>query len=163
MLKWFPPHHSGGHATTKTSQCLSDMSFVFLTINRTLTMTSHAVHKSSHCLLRHGIPLLSPGSFQVMEVLESRVTSLSMATELPWRVPQIFLEIRGTQISRKCEPLHSGFPSLQLSLLNDPTLMSWCFLIQGGKIRPVLLILGHNDWINGVIRVVLACRCQRID
>ncbi|PWA14696.1 hypothetical protein CCH79_00014342 [Gambusia affinis] len=71
--------------------------------------------------------------FQVMEVLESRVTSLSMATELPWRVPQIFLEIRGTQISRNRESGH-------LDQLGPAPLTSCCLSLLGnGHVSSFLL------------------------
>ncbi|KAJ8351211.1 hypothetical protein SKAU_G00226870 [Synaphobranchus kaupii] len=47
-----------------------------------LTTTSHAVHKSTYCLLRHGIPLFLKGGPQVIEVLGYRVTSLYTVSQL---------------------------------------------------------------------------------
>uniref|UniRef100_A0A667Z024 Uncharacterized protein n=1 Tax=Myripristis murdjan TaxID=586833 RepID=A0A667Z024_9TELE len=43
-----------------------------LSINYSLTTTSHAVHKSTYCLLRHGIPLFLKGGPQDIEVLGYR-------------------------------------------------------------------------------------------
>ena len=121
---------------------------VTLSINYSLTTTSHAVHKSTYCLLRHDIPLFLKGSPQVIEVLGNRVSSLNSVTQL---IPEVFC---GIQVWRKCRLLHLRYPSLQQPFPNDATLMSWSIVIHEDEIRPVLFMQGHNDWINDVIQVV---------
>ena len=74
-------NHSGGYTTAKNLS-VSKTCHVPLSINYSLTMMSHAVHKSSYCLLRHGIPLFLKGDPQVIEVLGYRVTSLNKVTQL---------------------------------------------------------------------------------
>ncbi len=40
---------------------------------------------------------------------------------------------------------------------DDATSVSWGIVVHEDEIRPVLLMQRHNDWINDVIQVVLAC------
>lgn len=59
-----------------TAVVVMSMSNVTLSINSSLTMTFPAVHNSSYCLLRRGVPLLLKDGPWVIKVLGSSITSL---------------------------------------------------------------------------------------
>ncbi len=73
----------------------------------------------------------------------------------------------GIQVWRKCRPLHLRYPSLQpaVSLMMRPQ-GAGALSVHEDETRPVLLTQRHNNWINDVIQVVLAChstvtRCRQ--
>ena len=83
MHWWFPhlkqfietkANNSGGYTTAKHVS-VSVTCHVPLSINYSLTTASHAVHKSTYCLLRHGIPLFLKGGPQVIEALGLRAST----------------------------------------------------------------------------------------
>lgn len=142
-MHWWFPHlkqfietkgnNNGSYTTTKNSN-VSISRHVPLSINYSLTTTSHAVHKATYCLLRHGIPLFLKGSPKVIEVLGCRVSSLYTATQL---IPQVF---NGIQVWRKCRPFHLRYTSLQQPFPDDATSMSRSIVVHEDEIRPVLFM-----------------------
>ncbi len=121
----------------------------FLSIHYSMTMMSQAFHKSTYCLLRHGIPLFLKDCPQVTEVLGCRVSTLCTTIQLIHRFSIGFT-----------------YPSLQQPFPDDATSMSWGIDVHEDEIRPVLLMQRHDDWIIDVIKywlvIVPFTRCRSV-
>ncbi len=92
------------------------------------------------CVMRHGIPLFLKDCPRVTEVLGCRVSTLCTTIQLIHRFSIGFT-----------------YPSLQQPFPDDATSMSWGIDVHEDEIRPVLLTQRHDDWINDVFQVELAC------
>ncbi|XP_058618392.1 uncharacterized protein LOC131531574 [Onychostoma macrolepis] len=81
----------------------------------------------------------------------------SGTAEIRIRIATATAVFYGIHVWRKCKPLHLRYLSLLPLFPDDATSMSWGIVIHKDEIGPVLLMQKHNDWINGVIQIVLAC------
>lgn len=99
-----------------------------LSIKCSLTTTSHAVHKSTNCLLRHDFPVFLKGSPRVIEILECRVSSFFAAAHM---IPKVVKRDSSLAVSFEVHSLQHPFPG-------DVTLMSWRIVIHEDQIRPEL-------------------------
>lgn len=139
--------NNSGLCQNKKSQCLTTRCHVSLRscFNYSLTTTSHAIHKSTYCLLRH--PTLHEGQPWGHWSLGYRVTNLYWMSQLIWGV---FYEI---QVWRKCRSLCYRFNSLQQLFPNDAGALS-AVKMKLGLGCSYRIAMTMVQWINNVIQVV---------
>ncbi len=145
-MKWSFLHLKQTVVAIPQQKCKCHNSLSCLSIHYSMAMMSQAFHKSTYCLLRHGIPLFLKNCPQVTEVLGCRVSTLCTTTQL---IPYVFYWI---QVCRKCRPLCLRYPSLQQPFPDDVTSMSLGIDVHEDEIRPVLLMQRHDDSIIDVTK-----------